>query len=757
MRYLAWFALPFCGALLMGCLLPFWWLTFLFMLLFGVLAWLLYHTSLGRRTAFALLAAGACLGCGWFGLHHVVVVAPAGAWEGRSSGICGEVVSYPEQTDYGISLDLRITSGLAKGRRVQVFLDDWYHYLKPGDQLTGTAEFSPVLEDPEGTGTRYASGGVFLQADVELASAYSSPSVPLRYLPAWLGEQLKQTVARLYEGQQAALLQGLLTGDKSGLTDFLYTCFRRAGLAHLLAVSGLHVGFLTGMVYLLPGRKKFRIFLAVPLMVCFALMTGGQSSVWRAVVMGSLLLAAPLFGRETDPITSLSAALMVLLLPNPYAILNVGLQLSFAAVAGLACFGGKMYHWMTKPLKRKNRRKKISTVRRILYGVWRWVAAGLATSCCATVFTLPLSAWYFGTISLIGPLANLFAVWAASLAFGLGLVSCGVVLVCPALGEALAGLVGVLLNWLMAVARILGNLTFAAVTLDNLYLRLWLVFLLAAVLLTAFVAGLRRRPLLPLGTTAALLMLALSLRMLSISAMPLCVSVLDVGEGSCTVFSSRGCYVAVDCGGYQAGDVLADYLQSGGVSRLALLTVTHYDTDHVNGVEELLERIQVDTLLLPDVEDNTGTRQELEQLAQAHGCHVSWVSGDTVTVGFGAATLTVYPPVDSGEDNTSCVSALCTWQDRAVLVTGDLEQEQERMLLERENLPELDVLVVGHHGSNTSTGAKLLAELSPDIAVISVGSNSYGLPAQEVLERLADYRCKLFRTDENGTVTIRCR
>lgn len=757
MRYLVWFALPFCGALLLGCLLPLWWLALVLAPLFGVLAWLLLHTDLRRRTAFSLLTAGACLGCCWFGLHHGAVVLPTAALEGQSSGFQGEVISYPESTDYGISLELRFTSGLAKGRKVQVYLDDWYHYLKPGDRLTGTAEFYGSLKDRQDTGTRYASGGVFLLADVEIASAYSSPSVPLRYLPAWLGQQLKQTVAGLYEGQRGALLQGLLTGDESGLTDFLYTCFRRAGLVHLLAVSGLHVGFLTGMVYLLPGRKKFRIFLAVPLMICFALMTGGQSSVWRAVVMGSLLLAAPLFGRETDPATSLSAALLVLLLPNPYAILNVGLQLSFAAVAGLACFGGKMYDWMTKPLKRKHRRKRRSPAWRVLHWVWRWVAAGLATSCCATVFTLPLSAWYFGTISLIGPLANLCAVWAGSLAFGLGLVSCGLARISPALGEALARPVGGLLDWLMAVAQTLGSRTFAAVTLDNLYLRLWLAFLLVMVLLTALVSGLRQRPLLPLGATGALLMLALSLRMLSLSAVPLCVSVLDVGEGACTVFSSRGCYVAVDCGGYQAGDVLADYLQSGGASRLALLAVTHYDADHVDGVEELLERIQVDTLLLPDVEDDTGTRQELEQLARAHGCYVSWVSGDTVTVGFGSARLTVYPPVDFGEDNAGCVSALCTWEDRAVLVTGDLEQEQEQLLLEREDIPELDVLVVGHHGSDTSTGAKLLSQLSPEIAVISVGSNSYGLPAPEVLERLADYRCNLFRTDENGTVTIRCR
>ena len=757
MRYLMWFALPCCGAMLLGCLVLSWWLALLLTLLLGAMTVVLARSRVGCRVLLGLLTAGACLGCCWFGIHQILVVLPARALDGVSSGFTAQVTEYPTETDYGVSVKLRMKSGAAQGRRVQVYLDGWYGNLKPGDQLTGTGKFAAVLGETGGGAA--ASRGTFLQADIEVAQVQRGRTVPARFLPTWLGAQLKQLVSRLYDGPEGALLQGLLTGDESRMSDQLYTSFRRAGLAHLLAVSGLHVGFLTGMIYLLPGRKKHRIFLAVPLMVCFALMTGGQSSVWRAVVMGSLLLAAPLFGRETDPLTSLSVALLLLLLPNPYAILNVGLQLSFAAVAGLACFGGKLYHWMTRPLgdDGDHGRRRTTWRRRAVEKLWRWIAAGLATSCCATLFTLPLSGWYFDSISLIGPLSNLLAVWAASLAFGLGLVSCGVYAVCPPLAQLLAWPVRLLLDWLMAVAQSLGRQTYAAVTLDSFYLKLWLVFLLTAVLLTAACSGLRHRPLLPICSTLALLVLALSLRMLSLSSLPLCVSVLDVGEGSCTVFSSQGSYVAVDCGGYRAGDALADYLQSGGVSRLALLALTHYDSDHVNGVEELLNRIRVDTLVLPDVEDETGTRQALEQLAEAQGSYIRWISEDTMTVGFGSAELKLYPPVGTGEDNASCVSALCSWQGHSVLITGDLEREQEELLLEREELPKLDLLVVGHHGSDTSTGARLLAELSPEIAVISVGRNGYGFPAPEVLDRLADYRCKLFRTDQNGTVTLRCR
>lgn len=757
MRYLAWFALPFCSALLLGCLLPVGWLVWplggLFALL-AVLPALLSRPVRRGRVLLALAAAGAGLGFCWFGLHQAAVVVPLRALDGQTSGFTAQVAAYPSQTDYGVSVLLRVESGAAQGRRVQVYLEDWYRGLKPGDQLTGTAEFAAVLEEPEGTGRRLAAGDVFLQADVELASVYSVPSVPARYLPARLGQQLKGLISSLYDGQQAALLQGLIVGDESGLSDGLYTSFRRSGLVHLLSVSGLHVAFLSGMIYLLPGQRRRRIFLAIPLMACFALMTGGESPVWRSVVMGSLLLMAPLFGRETDPVTSLSFALLVLLLPNPYAVLGVGLQLSFASVAGLACFGGKMYDWMTKPLKRASRGKGCLGAR-LLQRLWRWVAAGLSASCCASVFTLPLTAWYFGSVSLVGPLANLCGVWAGELAFGLGLVSCVLTPLCPPLGELLCRVVGWLLEWLTAVAEALGGLNFAAVSLDNLYLRVWLAFLMAMVALVIALPGLRRRPILPVCSTVGLLALALTLRMATLSGPGLCVSVLDVGQGACTVFSSDGAYVAVDCGGYQAGDVLADYLQSGGAGSLSVLVLTHYDSDHVDGVEELLARVEVDTLVLPDVADGTGTRDDLAALARSRGCGLRWISDRTLTVGFGEAVLTVCPPVSQGEDNASGLAALCTWEERAVLVTGDLEQEQEELLLQREKLPDLDLLVAGHHGSATSTGARLLAALSPETAVISVGDNAYAMPSEEVLGRLADYRCDIYRTDRNGTVTVR--
>ncbi|MDY2617650.1 MAG: DNA internalization-related competence protein ComEC/Rec2 [Oscillospiraceae bacterium] len=754
MRYLAWFALPLCAALLTACLLPAWWLCWpcaLAALLLLVIVRLRRSERCGKGI---LLFCGAAVGFCWFGLYFLLCVRPALALDGLTTAFTAEVTGEVTENDYGTVVDLRLCSDGREGIRTRAYLSTWYGTLEPGDVLTGTAKFTSVFTLARDRASSYTEDGIFLTADVEIDAAYASDSVPLHSIPARIGRKLKAQIDRFYGGEEAAVLRGLLTGDKTRLNESLYTCFRRAGIAHLLAVSGLHVGFLAGLVYLLPGPRRRKDFIAIPVMIGFALLTGGQSSVWRAVVMGSLLLVAPLFRRETDPPTSLAFALALLLVPAPYSSLNIGLQLSFAATAGLVCYGAPLYRWMLQPVSGKKFR---TGKRRLLRQAWSAVAGGLSTSCAALIFTLPLTAWYFGTVSLVGPLVNLLVVWAASLAFGLGLIGCSAGALCPAIGFAFAAPTRLLLRWIIAVSKWMGSLRYSALRLDNLYLKAWFAFLLAIIVLMLAVRPARRRPLLPTGAVISLLTLALALRMASLSGVPFCVSALDVGQGACTVFSSDGAYAAVDCGGSEAGDVLADYLQSGGASKLSVLILTHYDNDHVNGVEELLERIPVEMLILPGETEHTDRRQEIERLARAHGCRVERLQTDCMDIALGSARLTVYPPVGEGTDNAACLSVLGTWQSHAALITGDLAQEQERILLERYNLPRLDVLMVGHHGSSDSTGAALLAELSPRAAVISVGSNSYGLPTPETLRTLADYRCEQYRTDRNGTVTFRFR
>jgi competence protein ComEC len=208
----------------------------------------------------------------------------------------------------------------------------------------------------------------------------------------------------------------------------------------------------------------------------------------------------------------------------------------------------------------------------------------------------------------------------------------------------------------------------------------------------------------------------------------------------------------VDCGGNasaSAGDVAADHLAALGRDDLDWLVLTHLDDDHFNGVAQLLYRLDVKKIAAPRVE----RLEELVRLAGREDAELILVETKQV-VAFGEAKLTLYPPLGRGTSNEEGLFVLCSAGDFDTLITGDADEFVERMLVKYYGLPDIELLMVGHHGSKNSTCQELLDVLCPELAVISVGYNSYGHPAQETLARLEASDAKIYRTDENGTVTI---
>lgn len=234
------------------------------------------------------------------------------------------------------------------------------------------------------------------------------------------------------------------------------------------------------------------------------------------------------------------------------------------------------------------------------------------------------------------------------------------------------------------------------------------------------------------------------------------MAALDVGQGASTLFYSRGHAVLVDCGGNSwddPGDVAADYLQSLGSSHLDALILTHYHSDHTCGVAELLSRIDVSLIIAPDVTPEDPLRQEILALAKEHGCSVELLLEDAA-ISFGDALLSIYEPLGKGSANEEGLSVLCTVGSFDVLITGDMDAVVERRLVKYKSLPDIELLMVGHHGSKTATSEELLLAVTPERAVISSGYNSYGHPALEAMERLGAVGCEIYRTDLMGTASF---
>jgi len=574
--------------------------------------------------------------------------------------------------------------------------------------------------------------------------------------PAYLSRELKLSIETVFPENVSGLVKAVVTGNRDNLSDSFTSSIQRTGLAHTVAVSGMHLAYLAGFLSLLLGRGSRRAALmSLPVIVLFTLVAGCTPSVVRAAVMIIMLQLAPLLRRERDGFTSLAFALLLLLLHNPYAAASVGLQLSFGAVAGILLFSGSLQERMLKRFERKRPGKNL------LHWLWntlaRFVVSVLATTLGALVFTTPLTAWYFGRVSLLAPVSNLLTLWAISGVF-VGGIAVGLLgIVCPVVATVAAVPVTFLAEYLYWSIELLGRITFASLPTTNIYYLLWLLFLYGVLALGLVVPGTKRLRV-PVATVTIVLVAAVLFTNLTFQTGAMTVRVLDVGQGQSVLIRSGTQLALVDCGGdsYEnAGDIAADCIQALGRSSIDLLVISHYHTDHANGIPELLDRIDVKEIALPDVEEDSALRKRILEQAREREIEVRFVRQDTVLRLGQDAVFTIYPPLGDTDTNELGLTVLCSAGDYDVLLTGDMGTSVEKKLVDYTELSDVELMVAGHHGSKYSNSQLLLDTVRPDVVVFSVsGDNDYGHPTPEAIERFRAVGAEIYRTDLNGTVTV---
>lgn len=712
--------------------------------------------SVARRMLAAAL--GGVIAAGWFAGWTFLFKAPAEELAGSTHTLSGTVADWPEETSIGgYCMTVTLDSGAA-APSVLIYASSQWENLEPGDKITFTARLEAADTLYGSETTYYISQEIFLLGYCDDApEQVTRPTpTPLRYWPSLAAKALKDSLNEAF-GSLSPLAIAITTGDRGGLTDEVTSALSRSGTSHTVAVSGMHLSFLVAAVLMLTRRKRVFALAALPLLFFYALMAGATPSAMRAVVMQVVLLLAPVFRRENDTPTSLSFALLLLLLVNPYAIARVSLQLSFTSVTGILLLAPKLSQKLLQPLKPLRKGKT---------GIgWNWLfrlatgaAVGLSVSLSSVFFTLPLLCVYFRELSLIFPLSNLLILWAVSLFFA-GALALGVLgLFLPAAAAFLAPIPALLGRYILWVILTISQWPFAAVDSGNIYYLLCVV----GIYLFAAAAWLFRKDKvrlpIPLGCLALLFAVALLFSRQPIYSQ-LTVTSLDVGQGASTALISSGSTCLVDCGGNDsrsAGDAAADHFAAMGLRRLDLLVLTHFDADHFNGVKQLFARMDIDQVAIPDVETAYGQMEELLELAEKEGTIVTYVT-ETVELPLGEASLTLYPPLGSGTSNEEGLFVLCSAGDFDTLITGDADSFVEKMLIKYYNIPDIELLMVGHHGSAGSTCEELLNEVTPELAIISVGYNTYGHPKEVVLSRLEERNIQTYRTDLNGTVTIQVR
>lgn len=701
-----------------------------------------------RRAALlcVLSAAAGCLL--WWGRYELRI-APYEALAGAELEVTAVVTDDAQRGDDYERLPVRVTEGAPRGKVLLYLFREELPALEPGDIVSVRMYVvSAMTRNGERVHTQTAAGYSAV-GYIRGIDRTGRSGAAFLYFPKRLCRSVKRACDALFPQDAAPFMKALLTGDKDDLyrDEALYGQMRAAGVMHIVAVSGMHLYILFAFLQTILGRGRRFTLVALPAAALFVLMAGCGASVMRAALMQSLVLLAPLFGRESDDATSIAFALIVILLIDPMAVGGIGLQLSFACVLGYLVLLPPMSAWMDRHLPMSS-------------PVVRWAAGSVSGTLCATVFSAPLAAWYFGSVPLLSPLTNLLTVPVVELLFAGGYVVCAVGALTPALGAAGAWLLSWGVRWCRLVFSGAAAVPFGCLYTVDAGTGIWLAATYA-LFLTWYI--LRRRGVrASLPIPAELSVIGLCILLLTGGAAPWEtegeLAVLDVGQGECVVLLTEDAAVVMDCGGSglsNAGDLAADYLLSRGRTHVDMLILSHLHEDHTNGAAELLARMPVDYVVYPD-----GTADEDRMLpgvleAASRRGAAAVALADETEVDMGELTLTLLLPRAGTDENERGIVTVAALPEASVLMMGDAGRASEIALMERGLIPDADVLIVGHHGSKTATSILFLLAAQPETAIVSVGSNSYGLPAEEVMARLDAYCPTVLRTDEAGIVRLR--
>ena len=747
MRRSVWLALGFAAACFVGAYL----FSGVWLLLLGIGAMLtavgcaFSGNKAGRCAAWAFL--GIAVASVWvFALDHFYL-SDIRALDDQTVEAAVEITDYSYETDYGIAADGKVMLE-EKTYRIRIYLYENISLI-PGQSVEGELHLRYTPRGGLDEMTHHQGKGIYLLGYFrDEATVSEGDSDKFQYFPAKLRKNIKDTLDEIFPEDTAAFARALLLGDSSLLGYEDNTALSVSGIRHIVAVSGLHVSILFSIILSVFGyRRVWTPLIGLPLLVLIAALAGFTPSVSRACIMQGLMLLALAADKEYDPPSALAFSVLVMLAVNPLMVTSVSFQLSVGCIIGILSFSEKLRLRMLKGRWLGEAKGKGLKVR-----IKRWICGSVSVSLSATVVTMPLCALHFDMVSLVSVLTNLVCLWAVTVLFCLIIAACVVYAAVPVLGRAMAWLASWFIRAILFVAKTLASIPYAAVYTQSVYIVIWLV--LCYVLLAVFLLGKVRHTKMMLSCAAAGLCLALVFSWVEPRLDTYRVTALDVGDGQCVLLQNRGKTYIVDCGGDfadDAADQAAHTLLSQGIRSVEGIIVTHYDTDHSGGVAKLMSQIRVKKVYLPLTEGIDPVAAQIEAAAT----EVYKIEPEQI-LRIPEGNITVFSGKEGASDNESSLCVLFQPENCDILIMADRSIAGERELMEQTQLPDLEVLIVGHHGSKTSTGVELLSTTRPEIAVISVGEdNRYGHPAPQVLDRLERYGCLVLRTDQQGDVVIR--
>lgn len=663
------------------------------------------------------------------------------------------VIKGPSEGEYNYKYTVKARTGKYKNKKFIVYINKKNKkLLEYGDLIEIKGEYSAPEVARNYKGFDYSQYlktlNIYGTIKVEESKIINKNQLsPILISINNIKEKMIDNANRNMPKRTANLLLGILIGERDNIQEDIIESFRTANLSHILAVSGAHTSYIIlGITYLISKSKtpkRIGYIITIINLLIFIIITGASYSVVRACIMAIVVIGAKICYRKENFFTSICISLIIILIQNPFAINDIGLKLSFMGTAGIVIFNKSITNFFIK-LKIKQK-----------------IAEALSVTFSAQLMIMPIIILNFNTISLTFFISNILASPLLGIIIIFGFISIFISSILNPISKILFLILHIFLELLILVSKVTEKIPGSSILVKTPNILFAIVYYILILLFNYFFV-IKQNPtkrfhkkIIKIITikniknafkviAVVFIIMLLLTRIVRIINSTLKIYFIDVGQGDSTlIVTPKNKKILID-GGEGKTNVLFQYLLDRRINKIDYIVISHFDSDHCNGLIEIIEKMRVENIVMSKQSKESEEYKKILEIIKQKNIKVSSVKAEDKIIIEKNLYTKILNPAEKFEFqdlNNNAIVAKLVYKNFSMLFTGDIEKAEENLAKKYKNELKSTILKVAHHGSKTSTSEEFLKYVEPQIALIGVGENNkFGHPNQITIEKLKDIR-----------------